>query len=78
MRVSIELDGAAVSPAAVNLTPAADAAAGGALDGGQPSAVLLQAVAAAGGLAPGSTRLTPMAITGDSAMAPVNAGPTPG
>jgi hypothetical protein len=79
MRVSIDFDPGAVPAATVDVTSAASTAAGGgAIDGGQPSTELLEAVAAAGGRAPGSKGLAPTAITRDSGARPIDAGPARG
>jgi hypothetical protein len=78
MRVSIDFDPGAVPPATADVPPAVGTAAGGgAIDGGQPSTELLEAVAAAGGMSPGSTGQAPMAGTGNSAVGPIDAGAAP-
>jgi hypothetical protein len=77
MRVRIDIDGGAVPATTLEVTPAVGAGAdGGAINGGSPSAELLAAVAAAGGLEPPAP--SAVAATDGQAAEAIDAGPAPG
>jgi hypothetical protein len=78
MRVRIDIDDGAAATAPSDVAPAAGMGTGGeAINGGSPSAELLEAVAAAGGLTIAPDAVSSMA-TGSQAIETLDAGGAPG